>query len=190
MGDAPASQSSVDDFAGRLLPREQVIWSAMPGQGLRFSARDWFLIPFSLLWGGFAVFWEITVFHTRAPGFFRLWGVPFVAVGLYLIAGRFLVDAWLRGRTFYAVTDRRILILRVGPFGSLVALDRDRLPDMRLSEAADGRGTIRFGQPAGQWGRGGFAAWTPSLDPTPQFIAIEGVRSVFDRIQNPAREAA
>jgi hypothetical protein len=190
MGDAPDSETSARAFAGRLLPRERVIWSGKPARGLRFSARDWLMIPFSLLWGGFAVFWEVSVFQTRAPGVFRLWGVPFVAVGLYLIAGRFVVDAWLRGRTHYAVTDRRVLILRGGPFGSLVALGRDRLAEMRLSEGADGRGTIRFGQQAWLWGRGGFAAWTPSLDPTPQFIAIEGARGVFDRIQGPAREAA
>jgi hypothetical protein len=62
------------------------------------------------------------------------------------------------------------------------------LPDASLSESAGGRGTIRFG-PAMQFfgGRNSMASWTPSLDPTPQFIAIENAPSVFDQIQLAAR---
>ena len=65
-----------------------------------------------------------------------------------MIAGRFVVDAWLRGKTYYAVTSRRILIARWGIGSKLTALGLDRLPDVQLSQGVDGRGTIRFGQPA------------------------------------------
>jgi hypothetical protein len=135
------------------------------------------------------VFWESTVLaQTNSPDFFVLWGIPFVLIGLYLIAGRFLLDAWIRGGMLYAVTNKRILISRSGPFGKFTALSLDRLPDASISESAGGRGTIRFGEPAPMWGgRNGMASWTPSLDPTPQFIAIENARSVFDQIQLAAR---
>jgi hypothetical protein len=43
-----------------------------------------------------------------------LWGIPFLIVGNYLVWGRFLVDAWLKRRTYYAVTNRRILVLQEG----------------------------------------------------------------------------
>jgi hypothetical protein len=64
-------------------------------------------------------------------------------------------------------------------------MDLHQMPDASLSERADGRGTIRFGEQAPFWGNrgGGFSAWTPSLDPTPQFIAIDEARRVFDYIQ-------
>ena len=47
---------------------------------------------------------------------------------------------------------------------------------------------LRFGQPAQFWGgRNSISSWTPSLDPTPQFIAIENAQSVFDQIQLATR---
>lgn len=180
-------QPAVSDFHDRLLPGERIVWTGRPAQGVMLSGRDGFMIPLSLMWGGFAVFWEYSVSQTNAPGLFKLWGIPFVLIGLYLIAGRFILDSWIRRGIRYAVTDRRILILRPPPFGNFVAIELRRLPDATLQERADGRGTIRFGQPAAPWGRTGWSSWTPSLDPTPQFLAVPDARSVFDLTQ---REAA
>jgi len=163
---------------------EKIVWWGQPAAGFLLTGRDWLLIPFSLMWGGFAIFWETNVVRSNAPFFMQLWGVPFVLIGLYLVAGRFLVDAWLRQRILYAVTDKRILILRSAPFSKFTALSLDQLPDVSLTERADGRGTIRFGTQAPSWsGRQGISAWTPSLDATPQFFAIEDARRVFDHIQ-------
>ncbi len=50
-----------DLISGRLLGGERVAWSGRPVQGILFTARDIFLIPFSLIWCGFAVFWEASV---------------------------------------------------------------------------------------------------------------------------------
>ena len=73
------------------------------------------------------------------------------------------------------------------PFRALIALGLDRLPEVRISESADGRGTIGFGQPSPIFGRGaGFSSWTPSLDPVPQFLGIENAQAVFDVIQRAA----
>jgi hypothetical protein len=176
------------DFTGRLIDSERIVWSGRPSRGLLLTGRDFFLIPFSLLWGGFALFWEAMVLVRSAPGFFQLWGVPFVLFGLYLIAGRFIVDACLRANTSYAVTDRRVLIVRSG---KTISLDLDRLSEIQLAERRNGSGTLRFGPSAVYWGRtsGGFGYWSPALDPTPQFIAIADARSVFDLIQRTARRA-
>ena len=168
-------------FKGRLLPGERVAWSGRPGQGVVFTGADILLVPFSLLWCGFAVFWTVMVARVGhgAAHFMVLWGLLFVCVGLYFVVGRFLLDAWVRRGTAYALTDRRILISRPKPFSDFTAVSLDRLPDARLKERQDGRGTIRFGQPSPIWGGRGFAAWSPAVDPTPQFLNIDGAPSAF-----------
>ena len=120
--------------------------------------------------------------HER-PIFFKLFGALFVLIGLYIVAGRLLLDAWIRRGIYYAVTDKRVLILRSAPFSKFSALSLDQLPGVDLSERADGRGTIRFGQAVPYWTESGFYGWTPSLDPVPQFIAIADARKLFDHIQ-------
>ena len=113
----------VSEITRELDPTERILWSGRPRQGLRLQASDAIAIPFSLMWGGFAFFWEGTVIHlfwttpagTRGPlAFFVLFGSVFATVGAYLVLGRFFADARTRARTWYAITDRRALIVVVG----------------------------------------------------------------------------
>ena len=182
--------SDDNPFAGRLLNGENVLWSGRPGQGIVLTPQDGYLIPFSLLWCGFAVFWESSVVNMHAPLFFMLWGVPFVLVGLFMVIGRFLVDAWLRRRIHYAVTDQRLLIIRGEPFGKFTALGLKQLPQADLIERTDGSGTIRFGSPA-NWASVGYRGWGlwlgPALSPTPQIFRVGDVRKVFNLVQEAVR---
>jgi hypothetical protein len=181
----------LDDFSPYLMPGEHVIWYGEPKQGMSFSRNDALMIPFSVMWGGFAIFWETTVISTRAPWFFKLWGVPFVLVGLYLIVGRFFIDAWIRRCTAYALTDRRALVIRAAPFAKVTSLNLGSLSNVELTESSSGRGTIQFGSaPAfGYWR--GWSGWTPALDQS-AFIGIEDARNVFARVQSllPRTQAA
>jgi len=170
-------------FTGRLLKDEKIIWCGQPARGFLLTSRDWLLIPFSLFWGGFAVFWEKSVLDANASNFMKLWGVPFVLVGVYLVAGRFFLDAWIRRRIYYAVTNKRVLILRSAPFSKFSAMSFGQLRDTNLTESANGRGTIRFATKD-------FSGWIPALDSTPQFLAIEDARRVFDQIQRAVATSA
>jgi hypothetical protein len=99
---------------------ERVYWAGMPNPKVIFHSDDWAMVPFSLLWGGFAIFWEAGVLGYWGNGqrsgspslIMAIWGIPFIAMGQYMIWGRFLYDAWLKRRTYYAVTNRRVLVLQ------------------------------------------------------------------------------
>ncbi|HEX4081079.1 MAG TPA: PH domain-containing protein [Rhizomicrobium sp.] len=190
-----------DDIAGRLLSGEKIIWTGRPRQGLLLTSRDALLVPFSILWGGFAIFWEYSVLflvrphrsaaaHAPPAIIFPLFGAGFVLVGLFLMFGRFLLDAQLRKGTIYAVTDQRVLILRSGPMNKFVSLSLDRLPGITLSEGRNGCGTITFGDSGSNWARPGFQIWVPALDAVPRFLNIENARAVFDQIQRLVRPVA
>ena len=124
---------------------EVVLWKGRPGKGHLLTGNDIFLIPFSILWCGFAIFWETTVVASGAPFFFKLWGIPFVCVGLYITFGRFLWTAYVRKHTVYVITNRRIIRSRRGRVDSLSARS---MPAMHAKVRKDGTGTIRFGEPS------------------------------------------
>jgi len=185
---------ALNPFQSYLLPGERIRWTGQPKQGLALSGKDALLIPFSLLWGGFAIFWNVDVWTIPDTGqgidwLFRLWGLPFLIVGLYLIFGRFLHDAVLRRRMHYAVTDQRVLVLQGLRRTSLKSLDINRLPKLELSEHRDGMGTIELYGDSSIFGsrKNGFGDWTPALRTGMQFFRIENPRKVYQLIRDLSR---
>lgn len=175
------------DIQNYFLPGEKLLWLGRPKQGLMFNRKDLFQVPFSLMWGGGVIFWESTVVRqVNAPFFFKLWGVPFVLAGLYLIVGRFVLDAFIRARTQYAVSNQRILVLREGWFSRLLTMPLERLQTLDLDQNGDGTGTISFENDVqvGYGRRSSMGTWTPALSNIPRFLGITDVRQVFDLIQS------
>jgi hypothetical protein len=169
-------------------PGERLLWSGRPRQGVFLRPADAYLIPFSLMWGGFAIFWEYSVLSSKGPFFFEIWGIPFVLIGLYLIVGRFFADARQRAKTYYGLTNQRVIIVS-GLFAQAVkSLQLRTLSDVSLSERSDGTGTITFGPTAPWWS--GASSW-PGSGPhaPPSFDSITGARDVFERVRTAQREA-
>ena len=90
---------------------ETLLWEGRPSRRLFILTRaDIFLIPFSLFWGGFALFWNLAAWGMGAPFFFRLFGMPFLLIGAYIMVGRFFIDQHIRKHTVYALTTKRAFI--------------------------------------------------------------------------------
>jgi len=171
---------------------ERLIWVGRPKQGIMLRPNDIFLIPFSILWGGFAIFWEVMALTSVLKGaekggptvlIFPIFGIPFVIVGLYLIFGRFIVDAKQRGNTYYGVTNERIIIVS-GLFSKKVkSLNIKTLSDIALTEKANRYGTISFGptNPFNWWYAGCF--WPGIGNIPPMFEMIPNVKEVYDEIR-------
>ncbi len=166
-----------------LFPGERIAWQGQPYPGLIFRPMEVFLIPFSLVWGGFALFWNASVWTTDADLSFKLFGLPFLLVGLYVTVGRFLIDTNIRKKMTYFVTNKRILIEKRGGMMKTKSMDISRIPALELDERSDGFGTIRFASSGGWFSGSNFGIWQPTFDPTPQFIRIADVRSVYQLIQ-------
>jgi hypothetical protein len=113
---------AAQEVRSELFSGETIRWAARPNPNKIFHSDDWAVIPFSAAWLGFFVFWEadaLGLVGFSKPGrtldtFFVLWGIPFLLVGNYMLWGRFLWDAWLKRGTFYAITNRRVLIVQRG----------------------------------------------------------------------------
>lgn len=175
----------------QLAPYERLLWSGRPRQGIFLRGTDVALIPFSLMWCGFAIFWETGVLTTNAPFFFRLWGIPFVLVGLYMVFGRFIADAKQRSKTYYGVTSERVIIVS-GVFSRKTkSLNLGAFTDVSLDEKSNGGGIITFGatNPISRWGGGrAFPAWGQQQLP-PNFELAQGARSVYETIRTAQRKA-
>jgi hypothetical protein len=181
-----------EKFRNELLSGENVLWTGQPNRNVVFHPKDALLIPFSLLWGGFAIFWEAGVLGmwgstTKTPEnvtnwFFALWGVPFILIGQYLIWGRFVYDWWCKKRVFYAATNRRILVLSIARGRRLISIYLESLPFINKTVRADGIGTLSFGESDKRSYWGPWASF--SSQGAPVFADIEDAERVYSLIAN------
>jgi len=171
---------------GELQRSEQVLWQGRPNSDRWFYPQDILAIPFSVMWCGFAIFWEASALSragTRATVFFPLWGIPFVCIGLYMLIGRFFVRHWMLSGTVYALTDRRALTITPGFRGQrhVNSVWLGSFPPVQKRIGSDGRGTIRIGTfPTG--------ARSFSSDPGwPGSGRMTGSGVIFTEIDRPAQ---
>jgi hypothetical protein len=161
---------------------ERLNWTGQPRKGVVFRKADIFLIPFSILWCGFAIFWFTTALTAGAPFFFAMFGIPFVIIGLIFVFGRFIIDAKQREKTFYGITDNRIII-KTGVFRTTIkSINIKTISDIEYEEKEDGSGTINIGpkNPMMMWGYG--MNWGFGMKPAPSIDLIPEVRKVYNKI--------
>lgn len=167
-----------------LQPGEVLLWKGAPPQGVVLRLADLLVIPFALLWTGFALFAGV---DSGADWFFAL---PFLAVGLYLVVGRFWVDARMRAATLYGVTDRRVLIVAGLLSQRVTSLPLSTLPPMVAKTNRSGGGTLDFGSTIRPFGSVRLAGWPGSgWSSGPSFELSEGIDEVQAIILRAQREA-
>jgi hypothetical protein len=174
-----------NNFQGELNPGERILWSGQPRQGIILRAADLFFIPFSLLWGGLALFFAYMSVAEGAPLGVVLISTVFGVVGVYVIIGRFLVDILQRRNTYYALTDKRAIIIS-GVFAQHIkVLVIKNLPEVGVTTRRNGTGTITFGSShpfAWMYAGSGF----PNMGlyhAAPSFEMIHDVRSVYQIVK-------
>ena len=175
---------SSEIFSPALEPGETIEWAGSPNPALIFHPEDWAQVPFSLLWGWATIYWLLTVTGIRSGEILRhnegrsglLWSFLFVLAGQYLIWGRFIHDRWRKRRTWYALTNRRALIVRDGLRGRRASgACFDELPMIDQWIRPDGIGRVSFGGPVQGIFRSGMHA--PRRLPT--FDDVDDAYSVY-----------
>ena len=171
-----------------LISGENILWAGQPSPRVIFHREDVYLIPFSLVWGGFSIFWEALATGFWSPGktaaappaFLPLFGLAFVVMGQYLIWGRFFYAAWKKKRTHYAVTNRRVIVVQDGITRHMAAAYVDTLPTL-AKEGSPRFGTLRFAESPSIWASGsGWRAWDPmAIATVPIFRDIQDLDLVY-----------
>lgn len=119
---------------------ESILWKGKPEKGNIFTRRELVLLPFSLMVCGFSLFWEYMAMQTGQL-FPILWGLPIVGIGIYMLVGRYIQAAYLRNKTFYVITNKKVIIKK----GNRISMyDGQDLPPMEVEIHKNGNGTILF----------------------------------------------
>jgi hypothetical protein len=176
---------------------EAVIWTGKPNRRVVFHSSDWYMIPFSLLWGGFAIFWEAGVSglgpwsSKGSPwSFGMLWGIPFVLIGQYMIWGRFLYIAWKKQRILYAVTSERLLVIVRPPQQKVISRYLQNVPGIEKEIRSDGIGTLKFGETPPMWSSGRNSKTADALylnSSTPVFVDIDNAQDAANLVARQLR---
>ena len=186
------------NFDEYLLKDEKVLWKGQPETSVIFTRADIFLVPFSLMWGGFAIFWELGVLgisfmasnsssNNNPPIFFALFGIPFVIIGLYFIFGRFIYKRKQKEKTWYLVTNKRVIVINNFWGTKVDSANIDSIPSYNKSTRSDGIGSITFGNSSflgGMYANVGmdfFGSFYGPIPPT--FFDIKDAESVFKKVQ-------
>jgi hypothetical protein len=146
-----AGQLPINDL---LSPGEHVLWSGQPPQGLVvLRAQDLAIVPFFVVWTGFSLFWEAMAVgmlfvdgeSLLSPALcMPLFGLPFVGIGLYMLGGRFIMDIPVRRNTYYALTDRRAMIVSGVRDRNVTSMPLDKIENVDMTLHRNGCGTLKF----------------------------------------------
>lgn len=120
---------------------EYILWKGKPEKGNILVPREIITSLFGIVWLSFSLFWESAAIKSSSSIFFALWGIPFICIGFYLSFGKLIQTALLRNKTFYVITNKKIIIKK----GNQITMhDGKDLPPMDIEIHKNGNGTILF----------------------------------------------
>ncbi|MEO8669153.1 MAG: hypothetical protein ABI399_11595 [Bauldia sp.] len=166
---------------------ERPVWAERPVPGT--ARRMMFArLRLGLVFTGFALFWIAAAFAIVGAGdfgafgeLFPLFGVPFVVVGLVIMASA--VNVWRRlHATVYGISTERVLLISDLPRYRMRAVDLVALTGSERVERKDGTGDLALVDGSGAYG--GKREW---LFGVPE---IDRVSAEYEKLRREAAERA
>ena len=166
-----------------LLPGEKIVWKGRPDA--RESAKvGLFRFFFGIFFFSFSLFWMYMA-TSMDGGLFALFGLPFVAVGFWLVSGparNYLKSA----RTYYAITNQRVITLIRGKGYAINAITPDQMTDYKRTDQTAGFGSIRLKTTVHQ-DRNGNSATTEYTDGLWGIQDIKGAADAISKLRLESR---
>lgn len=135
-------KSEFDFCASYMVADEVILWKGKPDSKIIFKAENTSNMLSGIFLLGFSLFWCVGA----SGGFQSLaWvlGAPLVAIGIYLVIGRPIHVSYMRKKTYYVITNKKIIRLYKDRIDTI---DGRCLPQMHIRGFKDGFGNIYFGQ--------------------------------------------
>ena len=154
---------------------EKLIWTGKPRTGVVLRQSDFFLIPFSLFWFGFIIIWIIMV--AKGGFIFSLLGIPGVLVGVYLVFGRFILDAMKRKNTIYGISSNRVIIKSGILSREIQSVSIKNIPELNFKVKSDGSGTLYLSSPRYPFMNNEYKPW---MRQPPCLEFVENVQEVYN----------
>lgn len=183
-----------EKIASMLYYGEKIIWSGQPNIEKKFTKYDTFFVPFSVLWFGFSIFWEIMA-TIGSGGIFSVFGIPFCVIGFYICIGRFIYKKKNKQHTYYYITDRRIIIYNDYKRIQVNDMPLSRAAHISYHEDADGIGSIHFEEKNNSiFGFYYYMYENTGMDrffnssPPNSFFDIDNVREVYHLLRSVQKE--
>lgn len=173
-------------FTPFLKESESMLWRGQPKKGIQLRDADMILIPMSIILIGFALILNYILWLYSASFLLHLFGALLAAGGIYLGVIRFFVDASKRARTFYGISDKRVIVLTRNRKPAIKTLPLKNIDRMDITLEKDGSGFIIFGNtnPLYPWLLGGFYFTGESV---PGLELLPDVRMVYDLLNKQIR---
>lgn len=123
-----------------LMEDEKILWRGRPDPA-RSAAVDLKNGLFGIFFFVFAIFWMASTSQAGAP--FTLFSLPFLAVGAWMVS-KPARTFWRAGRTYYAITDERVLIATIGRTNKLDVVFPVQIRNYERTDKSDGTGSIKL----------------------------------------------
>lgn len=161
---------------------ERVLWQGRPIARVHSKAFGIYL--FAIPWTAFSLLWTAlaaggaTAMAGDGGGIglaawaFPLFGVPFIAIGLGMLATPFW-PLWSARRTLFAVTDQRLIQLTLGRELKSESLPADRIGHVERAERPDGSGTLKIAMRVGRDSEGDRHTETFDLGEVGEVLEVE-----------------
>ena len=145
-------------FKKQLLKEEKILWSGKPNINKLYSKKDAFSIFYGIgmiggglvgIVNGIRIMKGLMVQNTSKPMSWNvsfLFSIPFFVIGLYHLIGKQIRRRHTQEKTFYAITNKRLLIVEASASEKVISKYISQINKVDVITNNNEIGTIEFGE--------------------------------------------